>query len=192
MRLLVGLGNPGDKFEKTRHNAGFWVVDALAKELSAGSGKDFKGGILYEARLDGEKVIFFKPTKYMNRSGSPIAQIAAYYEVSVHDILVTYDDVYIAPGSVRIRRGGGAGGHNGMKSMLEHVKPDAFARVRIGVGIYEQDPQKRMHLPPLDEYVLQPMPQNDLEATLKAIDGVLPNLLKWLRTGELAEATHHL
>ena len=192
MRLVAGLGNPGDKYEKTRHNAGFWCVDALAKALDAGNAREFQGGLLQEARLDGEKVLLFKPAQFMNRSGLPLAQVSDYYGVHPEDILVAYDDVYVAPGSIRIRKGGGDGGHNGIRSLLEHIKPDAFSRVRIGVGLYEQDPQKRLHQPPLDEYVLQPLPQPDRELVAKAIDGMLPNLIKWLGTGELAEHTIHV
>lgn len=192
MRLLVGLGNPGAEYAKSRHNIGFDLIDALVKHLSLGNPRSFKGGDLWEAMLDGEKVLLFKPMQYMNRSGLPVRQLAEYFDIAPEDICIAADDVYVAPGSVRIRKGGGDGGHNGWKSVLEHLKSDAFWRVRIGVGIYEQHPEKRQHQPALDEYVLQPMPAHERKLAMELIDKILPNLIYWLEHGELSAETIHL
>ena len=162
MRVLVGLGNPGAEYEKTRHNAGFWVVDAVASYLSWGQWKEFKGGLMAEGSSNGEKIILFKPLGFMNRSGLPLRQLVDFYQIPAENVAVALDDVYIAPGSARVRTSGGDGGHNGLRSVIEHVDPDAFWRIKVGVGLYSQKQDERVHQPALDHYVLQPLPAHDL------------------------------
>src|ERR1035437_9262685 len=134
MRLLVGLGNPGEEYVKTRHNIGFAAVDAVAEVLQAGNSRTFKGGELYEVGGN----LIFKPMQFMNRSGQSIHEVKQYFQIEPTDVCIVADDVYVAPGSVRIRHSGGDGGHNGWKSIHDHLKDDTFLRVRIGVGVYEQ------------------------------------------------------
>ncbi|MCC2631792.1 MAG: aminoacyl-tRNA hydrolase [Patescibacteria group bacterium] len=193
MRLLAGLGNPGVQYVRSRHNIGFVCIDAVLKALDLpADGRTFKGGELWETRLEGEKIAIFKPLQYMNRSGQPLREVMDYFDIATDDLCIAADEVYVAPGSIRIRRGGGNGGHNGWKSVLEHLEDDNFWRIRIGVGLYEQHPEKRMHQPALDEYVLQPIPPHDRDLAEKAIDNLVPNLIKWLRSGQMTEETIHL
>jgi PTH1 family peptidyl-tRNA hydrolase len=192
MRVLVGLGNPGDKYVITRHNAGFICVDEIARQIQAGAWSNFKGHLLAEARIGPEKCLLFKPQTHMNRSGEAVSQLLSYFDLSEKSMCVAADDVYIAPGSARVRQGGGDGGHNGWRSIGQHVEDHGFWRVRLGVGIYEQDPVKRMHQAALDDYVLERMNQHDLELLKKAIDKVAPNLIRFLEQGVLNEETLHI
>lgn len=187
MRLLAGLGNPGLEYEQTRHNAGFWLIDAVADELD-GDWRAFKGGELAEVRVAQEKALLFKPMQYMNRSGEPIRALTDFYKLEPSDICIAADDVYLEPGTARIRKGGSDGGHNGWKSVIAQV-PGEVERVRIGAGIYEQHPLRRGHQPSLETYVLQPPPAHDRTKIDELIDMLLPDLIEWLRTGRLAETT---
>jgi len=191
MRVLIGLGNPGEEYELTRHNAGFWLLDAIAKKLDVDDWKAFKGGELAEVWFGSQKALLFKPMHYMNRSGDPIHQLVDFYDLDLEDLAIAADDVYIEPGSVRVRRGGGDGGHNGWKSILGVLADDSFWRIRIGAGLYEQHPLKRRHQPPLDAYVLQPMPTSDHEKVVHLIDNLVPKLVQWLEHGDLSEETLH-
>jgi len=191
MRLIVGLGNPGEEYELTRHNLGFVLADALAEKLDASDWKAFKGGELAEVRLAGEKHLLFKPMQYMNKSGHPVRELADYFGIPLENVCIVADDVYLMPGDARIRRSGADGGHNGRKSVLDHLGDAPFLRVRIGAGLYEQDPQKRRHQPPLDTYVLQPLPKHDQHRAMELIDTLVPNLVRWLGTGRISEETVH-
>lgn len=192
MRILIGLGNPGSEYEKTRHNAGFWTVDAVAAHLGWGLWKEFKGGLLAEGHLNGEKLLLFKPQEFMNRSGVSVKTILDYFQIPTDDVAVVMDDVYIAPGSARMRRNGGDGGHNGLRSILQHVDPDTFWRIKVGVGLYPQEQADRAHAPALDHYVLQPMPAHDHKQVVKLVDKLVPNLVGWLEHGTLPTETVHL
>jgi PTH1 family peptidyl-tRNA hydrolase len=192
MRLLVGLGNPGDAYIRSRHNLGFVCLEAVAKSLGVKDWRQFKGGELAGARVGEESCLLFKPMQFMNKSGIPVRHVMDFYNLVSTDMCVLMDDVYLAPGSARIRRGGGDGGHNGLKSLIQHISPDDFMRVRIGAGIYEQNPTHRQHQPGLDEYVLMPMPRNEEEKVYQLIDKIVPNLVGWLKHGEMKEHTVNL
>ena len=192
MRLLVGLGNPGDEFKKTRHNVGFDALDAVAKQIGTSRWKVFKGGLIAETGQGSTKAFLFKPQEYMNRSGESIRQVVDFYQIEAPDLCIITDDVYITPGSARIRHGGGDGGHNGWKSIGEHLTYINFWRVRIGMGLYEQHPEHRMHQPPLDEYVLGRLPLHEHKRVVQLIDKLTPNLVQWLERGELVEETLHI
>ena len=192
MRLMVGLGNPGDKYTNTRHNAGFWAIEAVAEALGVGEWYKFKDGLLAEVSFEGEKFLLFKPMQFINTSGIAIRQVTDFYKISLSEVCVLADDVYISPGTARIRDSGGDGGHNGWKSVRAHLGDDSYLRVKIGVGIYEQNPEKRMYQPPLDEYVLQPMKTPEHKEVMSLIDKLVPNLVKWLKHGELEKQTIHL
>lgn len=187
MRLLAGLGNPGSQYAQTRHNAGFWLVDKIAATQGA-SWKEFKGGEL--AQVAGG--FLFKPKSFMNHSGLPLRQALDFYKIGLDGLCVAADDVYLAPGSARIRRTGSDGGHNGWKSVLEHLDDEPFWRVRIGAGVYEQHPEKRQQQPPMDEYVLQRLPKEDADRINQLIDRLVPDLIGWLERGELEEETLHI
>lgn len=133
MKLIVGLGNPGTKYEKTRHNIGFDVVDILVKEFKAPSYRDKFQGHLTEIIVNGEKVLFLKPQTYMNLSGDSLSAVAKFYKIDIEDILVIYDDMDTNLGKLRFRPKGSSGGHNGIKSIIAHMG-EIFPRVRFGIG----------------------------------------------------------
>jgi PTH1 family peptidyl-tRNA hydrolase len=133
--MVVGLGNPGAAYARTRHNAGFDVIDELARRHGAEFRRSFwTGAHTAEVRVGGEAVLLVKPQGYMNRSGGPAASLARKKGVKPDGVLVVVDDVDLPLGRLRLRPGGGSGGHNGMRSMIEHLGTDAFPRVRVGVG----------------------------------------------------------
>ncbi|MGN0164749.1 MAG: aminoacyl-tRNA hydrolase [Lachnospiraceae bacterium] len=134
MKLIVGLGNPGAKYENTRHNAGFKVIDSLAERFGIVIKNKEHKGLTGKGVIMGEKVILLKPQTFMNNSGDSLAPLAAYYGIHEDDIIVVYDDIYLEPGHIRIRKKGSAGGHNGMKSIIARLGSENFVRVRVGVG----------------------------------------------------------
>ena len=134
IRIIAGLGNPEDKYERTLHNAGFWFVDALARK--------FGGSFRYEKKFDadycrvnlhGEEVWLVKPQSYMNNSGQPIRGLLDYYRLRVTELLVAHDEIDLPPGTVRLKEGGGHGGHNGLRDIVRHCGAE-FLRLRLGVG----------------------------------------------------------
>jgi len=147
MKLIIGLGNPGKKYERTRHNMGFLVVDKLAKELGA----EFKNKTSYEAEVtQGETITLMKPQTFMNVSGRSVKSYASKHKISLDHILVVYDDADLAFGDVRYKTSGSSGGHNGMQSILDvFPKGTSIARVRVGIG-RPKNPDV-----PLDVFVLQ-------------------------------------
>jgi len=138
--LIVGLGNPGTEYERTRHNIGFMAVDALAKDWSISLGKEKRFyGIFGEARLSSSlahngKIRLLKPTTYMNLSGQAVRACADWFKCSPENILVIYDDMDLPLGKLRLRPSGSAGGHNGMKSIISHLGTQNFPRLRLGIG----------------------------------------------------------
>ena len=134
MKIVAGLGNPGSEYEKTKHNVGFMFVDALAEKLGVTDWKDKFDAKIGEARIGAEKVLLVKPQTYMNESGQAIGPLMNFYKLDAEDLIVVHDDMDIPAGTIRIRKKGSAGGHNGIKSVLAHVGDEHFARVRIGIG----------------------------------------------------------
>ncbi len=134
MFAVIGLGNPGHKYRKTRHNVGFDTIECLGETHNIKISKLKFKSIYGEGRISNEKVLLVKPQTYMNNSGISALEILRYYDIPVKNIIVVYDDVDIDFGSLRIRPKGSAGSHNGMKSMIYHLQDDEFPRVRIGVG----------------------------------------------------------
>ena len=132
--LVVGLGNPGDKYENTRHNAGFMAIDQLADRGDFPVQRLKFHALTHQATISGQGVLVMKPTTYMNLSGDAVAEAAAFYKVSEEHILVLCDDVSLPVGKLRIRTQGSAGGHNGLKSIIQRLGTDKFPRVKIGVG----------------------------------------------------------
>ena len=139
MYLIVGLGNPGREYAKTRHNVGFVAVDYLATQIGANISKIKFKGILGEGYIGTEKCILLKPQTYMNLSGESVRDCAEFYKIPPENIIVIYDDINLDPGKVRIRPSGSAGGHNGMKSIIYLLNSDEFPRIRFGVGAPEHN-----------------------------------------------------
>ena len=132
--LIVGLGNPGREYEKTRHNAGFRCLDILAENLNCKIDKLKFQGLYTQVNYGGRKLFLLKPQTYMNLSGRSVLQLSAYFNIPPQRIIVVFDDISLEPGRLRIRADGSAGGHNGIKSIIAEVGSQAFPRVKIGVG----------------------------------------------------------
>lgn len=173
MRLLVGLGNPGPEYARTRHNIGFMAADRIARRYSFSDFKKKFQGEYADGSIDGERVILLKPMTFMNLSGNSVGALAQFYKVEPKDIMVIYDDVDLSPGKVRIKQGGGSGGHNGIKSIDSAVGVN-YWRVRMGVGKHE-------HADTAD-YVLANFTKSEekgwVEDALDAVAEYLPLLLK--------------
>lgn len=185
VQLLVGLGNPGSRYEQTRHNAGFWLLDALAART---------GGHFTEARrlfgetarvsLGGCDCRLLKPTTFMNRSGQAVAALARFYRIPPEAILVVHDEIDLPPGTVRLKRGGGHGGHNGLRDIIGRLGSREFLRLRLGVGhpgYKDQVVDYVLHRPPVEE-------QTAIESAMDEALAVLPLVV----AGELEQAMHRL
>lgn len=134
MVLIVGLGNPGKEYEKTRHNIGFEVIDSLAEKYNIELNRIKFKGIYGEGFINNKKVMLLKPTTYMNLSGDSIREVTNFYKITSEDIIVVYDDISLEVGKLRIREKGSAGGHNGIKSIIANLSTDVFPRIKVGVG----------------------------------------------------------
>ena len=133
--LIAGLGNPGPQYVDTRHNVGFWFVDALASRLGVSfAGQRRSSAEVAQADVSGERVWLVKPQSFMNRSGGPVAETLRYYKIAPERLLVVYDDLDLPPGSIRVRQMGGHGGHNGMRDIVRHLGTQEFGRLRLGIG----------------------------------------------------------
>ena len=133
MILLVGLGNPGEKYARNRHNVGFMAADEIVRRHSFSPPRARFQGIVCEGTLGGEKAIVLKPTTYMNESGRAVGEAMRFYKLTPADVVVFYDELDLDAGKIRMKTGGGAAGHNGIRSIAAHIGPD-FRRVRIGIG----------------------------------------------------------
>jgi PTH1 family peptidyl-tRNA hydrolase len=132
--LIVGLGNPGREYEKTSHNAGFRCIDLLADQLGVKIDKLKYQGLYCQTTYNGSKLFLLKPQTYMNLSGRSVLQLSAYFNIPPQRIIVMFDDISLEPGRLRLRANGSAGGHNGIKSIIQEVGSQEFPRVKIGVG----------------------------------------------------------
>lgn len=162
MFLIVGLGNPGKKYEKTRHNVGFQVIDLLAERWECEHYDTAFQGELVKCSAQGKKVLLLRPQTYMNLSGSSVAACAKYYKIPTSNVWVIHDDLDLPIGSLRLREGGSSGGHNGVQSIIESLGTRDFTRFRLGIG--------RPNGPtPIEEYVLQPFTASEKDATQDTI-----------------------
>lgn len=167
MKLVVGLGNPGKEYEKTRHNVGFMYIEHLNKKYNFSSLKEKYNAVFYEHTFNGEKVCFVKPTTYMNLSGEAILKLKDYFKIDIKDIIVIYDDIDIEFKITRYRDTGSAGTHNGMKNIVKLLSTTEIKRVRVGIG------KPKYQNVRLDEYVLSNFSKEellDLEAVFLKVD----------------------
>lgn len=134
MKIIVGLGNPEKKYDGTRHNIGFAVLDRIADKYNISMDIKKHKGLCGKGIIEGEKVVLVKPMTYMNLSGECVREVADYYKAGPQDILVIFDDISLEPGKIRIRAKGSAGGHNGIKSIIAHLGSEQFARIKCGIG----------------------------------------------------------
>lgn len=163
IKLVVGLGNPGEEYADNRHNAGFMAIDKLVEELRANYWKSEHGAMTAHVKRGGEELILAKPQSFMNASGGPVSKIASAYRIAPEEVLVIHDEMDIPAGDVRVKCGGGHGGHNGLKSIHAKLGSDAYVRVRVGIG---HPPGRK----PVVDYVLQSPRGAELEAFQTAIN----------------------
>ena len=150
---MVGLGNPGEEYAHNRHNVGFMCVDEVRSSYGFPPGKAKFSGLLSEGSVDQQKVVLIKPLAYMNRSGRPVAEIAGFFKIPPDHIIVFHDDLDLLPGVVRVKQGGGHGGHNGLRDLDAHLGKD-YWRVRIGIG-------RPLHKEAVTSYVLSNFSKED-------------------------------
>jgi PTH1 family peptidyl-tRNA hydrolase len=153
MKLIVGLGNPGKEYSKTRHNVGFNVLDYYLGDVSW---KEKKDALYYVMDNKDEQIIFIKPTTYMNLSGIAVKYYVNYYKIDINDILVIQDDLDLDVGNYKLKRNSSSGGHNGIKSIIESLNTDSFLRLKIGIG--------KSLIIPTDKYVLSKFKKNEINS----------------------------
>lgn len=184
LKVIVGLGNPGLRYAKTRHNLGFWTVDFLSQRWQIPLTKHKFQAKYGEGRIFGERVALVQPQTFMNRSGQSVAGLVNFYQLDLADLMVIYDDLSLAPGMLRLRGSGSAGGHNGVADIINHLKSSDFPRLRIGIG----SPPEYLSAA---DYVLQGIDSSEIkileEACLKAGDAVE----LWLKKDLLAAMNHY-
>jgi len=163
MKWIVGLGNPGSKYEKTRHNVGFMVIDELARRWNISVTQNKCKALIGEGNIGGVKVALIKPMTYMNLSGESVRAFLDYYKQDVEDGLVVYDDMDTEIGKIRLRYQGSAGGHNGIKSLIAHLNTQSFNRVRMGISRPEPGFA-------IVDYVLSNFPKKEQEALTAMIN----------------------
>ena len=171
MKVVIGLGNPGKKYEKTRHNIGFIAVDNLRKKMNISDEREKFQALVSEKNIDGEKVIFLKPQTFMNLSGNSVIEIVNFYKLDPKkDIIVIYDDMDLSFGDIRIREKGSSGGHNGIKSIISHIGEE-FIRIKCGIGAKEKDAVEHV----LGEF--NQTEQKDLDEILEKINNCVIEML---------------
>lgn len=183
--MIVGLGNPGREYAKNRHNVGFQVVDHLAERHSLSFTRQQSKAFIASGVIDGRQVLLVKPQSYMNLSGEPVGALARFYKIPLEAILVIFDDLDLPVGTLRMRPNGGAGGQNGMKSIIRHLRSRDFPRLRVGI----ERPPGRMK--PTD-YVLQDFKGEQIPVIQETYDRAADAVETWLRDGvQLAMSRHN-
>lgn len=163
MKMIVGLGNPGSKYEKTKHNVGFMVVDHLASRHQAKFKKNAFQAEVAEYFENGEKILLVKPQTFMNESGKAVGPLMTYFNIYPEELVIVYDDLDLALGKLRLRQKGSAGGHNGIKSIIAHLNTQTFNRIKVGIGRPKEKQTVVSH-------VLSGFDQADLPLVESAID----------------------
>lgn len=175
MKCIIGLGNPGRKYENTRHNIGFMVIDELLQRNQWTLSKDkFQGKSTVE-HYQGEKVILLQPQTYMNLSGESIRSLMDFYQVDAEEILVIYDDLDLPTGKIRLRQKGGHGGHNGVRSTIDHLGTKSFNRLRVGIG-------RPMGRKPVVDYVLSPFSKDEQEDVIISVKNAADACESWFNS----------
>ena len=177
MKLVAGLGNPGVKYEDTPHNIGFRVMDILAEELGLSRFENNFDSLMWRRSINGEACLFLKPQTYMNRSGIAVAKCIKFYKIPIENILIISDDIDLPPGKARFREGGGHGGHNGLRSIIDSLGNSKFHRMRIGVG----RPSEKVSVV---GHVLGPWSESDEKFVLKVVKHVVQEIIYFLETSK--------
>lgn len=176
MYIIVGLGNPEPEYSNTRHNMGFDTINKLAKKYNIEFSKTNFKGIYGTGIIEGEKVILLKPQTYMNLSGESIKEIINFYKLNTDNLIIIYDDIDIEPGIIKLRKTGGPGTHNGMKSVIKEIGTEKFSRVRIGIG-------KPEHKGDLINYVIGKISEEDKKILEKSTDVAKDAVIEIIKNG---------
>jgi len=177
MKVIVGLGNPGEKYAGSRHNVGFMLLDALARDLDlGGQWREQDNAAVMTVIKEAEKMILVKPLTYMNESGRAVAPILHWHKIDPRDLLVIHDDIDLPVGMVRIRPKGSSGGHNGIKSVIEHIGTQNFPRMKIGIGRPNADES-------VIDHVLRSFLPEEEEAIRLAVERLIPAVKCWSAEG---------
>ena len=179
--LIAGLGNPEAKYEGTRHNAGFAALDALAGKWGISVSKTKFQGLWGQGEVDGHKVVLLKPLTYMNLSGRSVLQLSSFFKIPPERIIVIFDDISLDPGRLRVRGNGSAGGHNGIKSITEHLGTDAYPRFKIGIGHPARNNKAVVN------HVLHAFQGEDKTAIEAAVAEMATALEEWIKSGDIVE-----
>ena len=182
--MIVGLGNPGREYVDNRHNIGFMAIDQLARSLNCSLGRAKYKAIIGDGRLGDHRLILVKPQTYMNRSGDSVGPLADFYKLAADHVLVIYDELDLPFGTIRLRENGSAGGHNGMKSIINHLGQD-FPRLRLGIG----RPPSKM---PAHAFVLQDFKGDDIPIVKEMLDRTVQTVETYVQEGiQLAMSRHN-
>ena len=176
MYIIVGLGNPEPEYSDTRHNMGFDTINKIAKKYNIEFSKTNFKGIYGTGIIEGEKVILLKPQTYMNLSGESIKEIIDFYKLNTDNLIIIYDDIDIEPGIIKLRKTGGPGTHNGMKSVIKEIGTEKFPRVRVGIG-------KPEHKGDLINYVIGKIPEEDKKILEKSTDVAKDAVIEIIKNG---------
>ena len=175
MKIVIGLGNSGRKYAKTRHNVGFMVIDKYTKKHKVNLAKKCCNSLISECIIEGEKTLFVKPQTFMNASGRPIKEIVGRYDCKLDDILVILDDINLPLGKIRVREKGSSGGHKGLKSISDHLKTTCFPRLRIGIGDCFSEDKK--------DFVLSCFAKEEGKTIENALERASKAINIWVATG---------
>ncbi len=185
INLIAGLGNPGSQYEQTRHNAGFWFVDEIARQYGGHFRVESKfNAEVCKLTVEGKTVWLMKPPTFMNRSGQPVRALANFYKIPFEEILIAHDELDLEPGTAKLKTGGGHGGHNGLRDLISQLGNKGFNRLRLGIG-------HPGHRDQVSDFVLHRPTKNeqiDIERTIDDALRVLPELM----AGEWEKAMHKL
>ena len=175
MYLIVGLGNPEEEYSQTRHNMGFNTINKVAEKYNIKISKNKFHGLYEDLIIENKKIILLKPQTYMNLSGISVKEIMDFYKIDNENILIIYDDMDIEPGKIKIRKKGGAGGHNGIKSIIENIGTEEFSRIRIGIGRPTHEQDKINYVIGAISKEEQEKLQKGVEMAAEAVEEVLKN-----------------
>lgn len=183
-RIVVGLGNPGQRYANTRHNVGFMVIDSFAQKVGLKVDRNAFQALYAEKKLGQDRVVLVKPQTYMNLSGESVAAALRWYKASPQDLIVIYDDMDLPPGKIRLRREGSSGGQKGMQSIIQHLSQQEFSRIRIGVG----RPLPGWEVP---DWVLSPFTEEEKPLVQDALARAAEAVDVALRSGFTAAMNQH-
>ncbi|MGO0058523.1 aminoacyl-tRNA hydrolase [Brevibacillus fluminis] len=183
MKVIIGLGNPGKKYEDTRHNVGFMAIDKISEQWGIPVAQEKFRALVGEGRIEGERVLLVKPLTYMNLSGESVAEIMKFYKLVPDDILVIYDDLDLPVGQLRLREKGSAGGHNGIKSLIAHLGTQEFKRAKIGIS-------RPLPGRSVSDYVLSEFSKSEQPLIAEAVELSAKASVMWLKESFVKVMNH--